>query len=226
MRPAQAVLVLCDGDLPAMVALSLAQDAAGQASAVGVLSAPVVPSGSALVAERIEALAESQSVRCLEFSAVSPAAVSTGHRRSRYLLEAVHQAVSNGYGSLVCPWQAEGFDPAADRRPDALPDVDALARELDRTLLVSRLATLDAPEHGAAVFEVQAPLMDLSDEQVAELALDLDVPIWRAWWWSLAEAQRPKDAALAELARACRSRWCSALERLGWSAQAEAAAAR
>lgn len=219
-------LVLCDGDVPSLVALSLTQDAVGTLGSVGVLSAPVAPSAAETIGARIHALADAQAARCLDFPAITPAALSTGHRRTRYLTEAAHQAMSNGSTALVCAWQAEGFEAEASRDRSALPSVEALARELDRTLLVSRLVTLDAAEHGVAVFEVQAPLMDLSDVQVAEMALDLDVPIWRAWWWEVAEGKRANDPALGERANACRARWCSALEALGWSAKAEAAAAR
>jgi hypothetical protein len=219
-------LVLCDGDLPGMVALGLTQDAQGATGGCGVLSGPVTTGSGEALSARIRALAEAQAAECLDFPAVTPAALASGHRRTRYLTEAVHQAISNGFTTLVCPWQAETFDPERSRPADELPSVDGLARELDRALLVSRLITLDAAEHGVGVFEVQTPLMDLSDAQVAEMALDLDVPIWRAWWWEAVGGKQAKDAALAERATACRDRWCTALESLGWSAKAEMAAAR
>lgn len=225
-NPSKQPLVLCDGDLPAMVALSLTQDAVGTLGSVSVLSAPIAPAAAESIGARIHALADAQATRCLDFPAIAPTALSTGHRRTRYLTEAAHQAMANGCTALICPWQAEGFEAEATRDPNALPSVEALARELDRTLLVSRLVTLDASEHGVALFEVQAPLMDLSDVQVAELALDLDVPIWRSWWWEVTQGKRTKDPALGDRASACRARWCSALESLGWSAEAEAAAAR
>lgn len=219
-------LVLYDGDLPGLVALSLTQEAQGGLGSCGVLSGPITASNAEGVNARIRALAEAQAAECLDFPAVAPASLQTGHRRTRYLSEAVHTALSNGFTTLVCPWQAEAFDPEQLRQADALPDVEALARELDRALLVSRLVTLDAAEHGVGVFEVQTPLMDLSDAQVAEMALDLDVPIWRTWWWEAATGKRAKDPALADRANACRDRWCGALEALGWSAAVEAAAAR
>lgn len=224
--PSKQSLVLCDGDLPALVALSLTQDAVGSLGTVGVLSAPIAPAGAEAIGTRIHSLADAQAATCLDFPAVAPNSLLTGHRRTRYLSETANLAMANGFTTLVCPWQAEAFDPDATRSTDALPSVDALARELDRTLLVSRLVTLDASEHGVAVFEVQAPLMDLSDVQVAEMALDLDVPVWRAWWWEAADGKRTKDAALNDRANACKARWCAALELLGWSAKAEAAAAR
>ena len=219
-------LVLCDGDLPSMVALSLTADAMSGLGSVSVLSGPITVVSPEIITAKIHALAESQAARCHDFPAVAPVAVSTGHRRTRYLFEAVQAALSNGCTTLVCPWQAEGLDPDTDRDADAPPGVDALARELDRALLVSRLVTLDASEHGVGVFEIQTPLMDLSDRQVAEMALDLDVPIWRAWWWDLTNGRKPKDAALADRAAAYRQRWESALIGLGWSAAAEASAAR
>ncbi len=229
MAPVQTskkTLVLCDGDLPGMVALSLIQDAQRSADAIGVLAAPVAADHAEAIAARIRLLAESQAVECLDFPAVAPATLSSGHRRTRYLTEAVHQALSNGYAALVCPWQAGTFDPEKPTSIDDVPGVESLARELDRALLVSRLVTLDAVEHGVSVFEIQTPLMDLSDAQVAEMALDLDVPIWRAWWWEAAAGKRARDPGVADRANACRERWCAALESLGWSIDAELAAAR
>ncbi|NRA58818.1 MAG: hypothetical protein HRU13_11955 [Phycisphaerales bacterium] len=219
-------LVLCDGDLPSMVALSLTQDAVGGMADVDVLSAPIVPAASDAVSTRIREYADAQAAECSDFPAVAPAALTSGARRNRYLTEAAQQATSGGYAALVCPWLADGFDPDAIRDCNAPPTVESLSRELDRTLLVSRLVTLDASEHGVSVFEVQTPLMDLSDAQVAEMALDLDVPIWRAWWWDLAQNKRSKESAVSARAEALRTRWCTALESLGWSASVEAAASR
>ncbi|MEQ8316895.1 MAG: hypothetical protein RIE77_13565 [Phycisphaerales bacterium] len=219
-------LVLCDGDLPGMVALSLTQDALGSAGSCGVLAAPVAADHAEGVSARIRSLAESQAAECVDFPAVAPAALTAGARRTRYLTEAVHHGMANGYGVLVCPWQAGAFDAEKPLGVDEVPTVDRLARELDRALLISRLVTLDASEHGVGVFEVQTPLMDLSDAQVAELALDLDVPIWRAWWWEVAAGKRAKDPAVADRANALRDRWCGALESLGWSIDAELAASR
>lgn len=219
-------LVLCDGDLPGMVALSLTQDALGSTGSCGVLAGAVATDHAEAITSRIRSLAESQAADCLDFPAVSPAAIASGSRRTRYLAEAVHHAMASGYASLACPWQAGAFDADKPLGIDEVPSVENLARELDRCLLVSRLVTLDAAEHGVGVFEVQTPLMDLSDAQVAELALDLDVPIWRAWWWEAAAGKRAKDPALAERATALRDRWCGALESLGWSIDAELAASR
>ncbi|MFI4916296.1 MAG: hypothetical protein ACIAS6_07320 [Phycisphaerales bacterium JB060] len=224
--PSKKVLVLCDGDLPGMVALSLVQDSLASAHGCGLLAGPVAAEHGEAIAARIRALSESQAAECLDLPAVAPASLASGPHRTQYLTEAVHQAMSNGYASLSCPWQAGSFDPEKAREIDEVPSVDSLARELDRALLVSRLVTLDAAEHGVGVFEVQTPLMDLSDAQVAEMALDLDVPIWRAWWWEAAAGKRARDPALADRANACRDRWCTALESLGWSVDTEMAAAR
>jgi hypothetical protein len=222
---ARRSLVLCDGDVPSMVALSLTQDALGGLGEVGVLAAPVAPAGAEAVGDRIRQMADGVAAACIDFPSVAPASLGGGQRRNRYLAEAAQQAALGGYGQLVCPWQADAFDPDATRDKYAVPGVDALARELDRALLVSRLVTLDASEHGVSVFEISTPLMDLSDVQVAEMALDLDVPIWRAWWWDAAKGGRGRDASLVSRAESCRQRWTNALEALGWSASVEAAAA-
>jgi 7-cyano-7-deazaguanine synthase in queuosine biosynthesis len=50
----------------------------------------------------------------------------------------------------------------------------------ERASQVSQLSLLDLPrEGGARTLEIETPLLDLSDGQVLELALDLDAPLPR-----------------------------------------------
>lgn len=88
--------------------------------------------------------------------------------------------------------------------PGPEPDLDALAEAVDRALLVSGLASLGRWSRSV---EVLTPYVDLIDEQIADLALDMDLPVWTCWWWG--------DAPGPEAARE-RDRWMPVLARQGW----------
>lgn len=213
-------LVLSDGDLPAIVAIGLALDAAGRQGRVEVLSDPYAAGGE-LALQKVRALADAQAIKAHDADRERGGGDDSGLDRSSRLLAAARAAVGLGAAKLVVPWQAVDADTAKADDPDRQPTVQTLTRELDRQLLVTRLVTLDAAEHGIASFEVDAPLADLTDVQVADLAMDLDAPIWRAWWWEASTSRRVRDADVAERAKACRQRWASALGRVGWDESVE-----
>jgi hypothetical protein len=82
--------------------------------------------------------------------------------------------------------------------------LDETGRIIDRVLLVSRLVSLEV---GSAASPVMvAPYADLTDAQIADLILDMDLPIWTCWWWGGASAE-----AAAE-----RERWTVAMRKAGW----------
>lgn len=87
----------------------------------------------------------------------------------------------------------------------ASPSLDRVAAAIDRALLVSRLVGLDI-DHRFADFEVQTPFVDLSDRQIAEMVMDIEAPLSACWWWG-----SPLAAAMA-----CRDRWGTLLRSLGW----------
>ncbi len=96
------------------------------------------------------------------------------------------------------------------------PDLDSIATTVDRTLLISRLASLDLwddPEAKVPEVLIETPLVDLSDEQVADLASDMSVP-WQTVWWL---------GAQGENARLARGRWEAVCQHFGLVVPAAAA---
>lgn len=60
--------------------------------------------------------------------------------------------------------------------------IQGLSDAADRALLLSRLLAMDSESAfngrlGAGRFIIQTPYLELSDEQMVELALDMDVPL-------------------------------------------------
>lgn len=117
------------------------------------------------------------------------------------LVAAAYAALRAGCSRLIWPVQVDRA--AGDREA-----LDHAAEACDRALLVSRLLLLDAA--GAPVPEVNilTPLVDLEDDQVAELALDLAIPVQSVWWWG--------SQVRGEQADYERQRWTTALEAVGW----------
>lgn len=83
-------------------------------------------------------------------------------------------------------------------------DLQRVSTTLDRALLVGRLVALEVGPEKAP--ELRTPYADFTDDQIADLILDMDLPIWTCWWW-------PGDTAAAA---AERERWAGALQRVGW----------
>lgn len=115
------------------------------------------------------------------------------------LLRAGSLARANGAATVIWP---------ATAGPDGRggPDLDRIAGIVDRALLVSRLASIGS----ARPVEIRTPYADIPDPGLADLVLDMDLPIWTCWW---AVEQPPADAAAAaEL-----DHWTALLRAAGWS---------
>ncbi len=104
------------------------------------------------------------------------------------LLSAAIEAVSFGLSRVIWPIHAGA---AKDVNTDALADV------CDRALLAGQLVGLDVARAGAAdgaalvrSVRIETPYADLTDAELMDLALDMDVPL-NACWWCLNEDARP-----------------------------------
>ena len=96
-----------------------------------------------------------------------------------------------------------------DAAADSL-DLDRIAQAADRALLAGRLAGLDATLHASPGVQVETPLLDLTDGQLADLAMDMDVPLETCWWWG-------GDTGHDAQAHQARARWRSSLAAVGYS---------
>lgn len=84
------------------------------------------------------------------------------------LLQAVSAASARGCGKVIWPIRLG-------------EDLDNASIAADRGLLISRLVTIDSTV-GASPVRIETPLLDLTLEQMLELAGDLDAPIEASWW--------------------------------------------
>ncbi len=120
-----------------------------------------------------------------------------GEREAVGLLSACHLAAALGCRRIVWPTSAAAGDSI---------DLDRLSAVTDRARVVSRLATLDVGPLGVSI---ETPYAELTDKQVADLALDIGVALETCWWWSGTKAS-------GNFGGAERTRWTNALLSVGW----------
>ncbi|QOJ01469.1 MAG: hypothetical protein HRU70_13640 [Phycisphaeraceae bacterium] len=231
------MLVICDGDLPGLVAAFSAREAyvawvhADRAREQNRPPGPIIwhptpPGHTEGFSPRTEharratssaAMARAASLRfecpgpgspvCPEVAHGSvsthddPAGLAWPHdgpAATCLLASACSAAVSMGRDGIVWPVQFES---------NGTPDIAPVSRAIDRALLVTRLWALDAWTHGRPGVHIETPYADLRDAQLAELALDLGVPVELCWW---------ADAHEGGVGWAQRERWTRVLERAGW----------
>ena len=214
-------MVLLDGDLPSVVALAAireemevhrreARPGSGTSGRVAVCGIPWNGPLGGLFYSAIRRLAEVDGLPIID--AAMPDfcnSTSPGLRESTGLLACAHAAAAAGYSRVVWPITAGAGEGV---------DIDRAAAIMDRALLCGRLVAIDASSHGRPGIHIETPYADLSDKQVADLALDMAVPLEGCWWWS--DRETGTDAG-AELARA---RWMPRLMEMGYVARQPAKA--
>jgi len=119
---------------------------------------------------------------------------------NRVLLSAA--ALAHSLGAPTVLWPASAGPAAGDS-----PDLDRVAETIDRALLVSRLACLGVPNP----VEIRVPYADITDAGLADLVLDMDLPIWTCWW------AQPTGNQHGNAASAEREYWTGLLRAKGWS---------
>lgn len=216
MSSAPRTLVLSDGGLASLVACVASREAAFAAvpSVTGTEQPPrplVVPAslpiGSARA--RLQAIARQCETLDLEFldSPSTPIAADdlSSERHTGDLVRAGYAAVRRECPNITWPVHFEHGEEI---------DLEAVSDAVDRALLMGRILTIDSP--GFPV-RIDVPYADLTDRQVADLVLDMDVPAQLCWWWHAQLADPSIPDSRAEFNHEHR-RWTAALAAVGWTA--------
>lgn len=184
-------LVITSGDLPGLVAAAIVSEDSVRRESIGA-GRPVVWSASALGHDAVSRHAASVGLRVVrrETGGEPVPGVGLAEATNRLLLDA--GTASLGLGCPVVVWPVLPAGPASTE--PAL--VELMADAVNRATLVSRLVSLDAPGVGLPEVRFETPFVDLTDQQLAELACDLGVRFEDCWWWSA-----DSSAASAERAR-------------------------
>jgi hypothetical protein len=198
MPPRLEALVLADGDVPGLLALA----AATTDSTARVLAWPALTPDPVTAQARREAATRQAELLGAGLFGPPPTngAEESDAGISGLLLRAAHLAARLGCSKVVWPVSAG----TANLGPEAAARI---AAALDRALLVTRLVRLDFTD-----VEIQTPYADLSDRQLADLILDMDLPLWTCWWYAPRPATDPAFAA----AGGAREHWSARLAEAGW----------
>jgi hypothetical protein len=122
-------------------------------------------------------------------AAALPEHIGSGAKTTAMLLSAAIEAASFGFSRVIWPVHAGA---AKDINTDNLADI------CDRALLAGQLIGLDLARAGNSAantplvrgVRIETPYADLTDAELMDLALDMDVPL-HACWWCLNEDERP-----------------------------------
>jgi len=101
-----------------------------------------------------------------------------GAIQSRMLLEAAQIALRSGIRRVV--WPVRVMRPECSDEMETM--VDQIAQAIDRAVLASRLASLDAESSAAVDVVIETPFVDLSNAQMFDLATDMGIPNETCWW--------------------------------------------
>ncbi|MBO6513642.1 MAG: hypothetical protein JJ974_06745 [Phycisphaerales bacterium] len=111
-----------------------------------------------------------------------------GVHQSRMLLDAAALAIKLGFKRVLWPIHIQESTEDAQR-------LSQISTAIDRSILAARLATLDAQSQGGVEVTIETPLVDLTDQQLADIAADLNVPITSCWWTDHALPQAETESA-------------------------------
>jgi hypothetical protein len=207
--PSLSTLVIADGGLPSLLAAAIE----AERRLVGGGGVLLMPWATAEPAATDQAVAVASIARFLRHDVAEPClappdvgdALPPGMRDSMCLLTALHTARLAGCERVVWPIQYHNDDSSIGG------DLDRIAAAVDRAQLIGRLALLESPRSGSDAVRIDAPLVDLTDAQIADLAVDVDAPVYLAWWWRTLADRRAEALAAAE-----RRAWLPALRDAGW----------
>lgn len=182
-------LVISHGDLPGLVAAMIASEETVRRESLG-RGRPVVWSGSSLGRTAAERQAKSLGLGVATRRGAPETGGHTGEAATRLLIDAATAALR-----LACPIVVWPIVPAGPASSEPAI-VELIADAVNRATLASRLVSLDAPAAGIPEVRIETPFVDLTDEQLADLACDVGVRFEDCWWWS-----NDSSAASTERAR-------------------------
>ncbi|MDF1809736.1 MAG: hypothetical protein P1U42_08580 [Phycisphaerales bacterium] len=112
-----------------------------------------------------------------------------GAIQSRILLEAAQIALRAGIRRVV--WPIRIMRPEMNIGMDSV--VDEIANTIDRAVLASRLASVDANEASAVEVVIETPFVDLSNGQALDLVRDMSIPLDTCWWYGARSLPNAQD---------------------------------
>lgn len=122
-------------------------------------------------------------------------ALPGGFGEATLLLAALAQAAKLDRSRVLWPRHVAG-------------DLNDMLDAADRALLVHRIGLIELENTESPNIRIDTPLIDLTDRQLVELAVDLDAPVWSCWF----EQPQAVDIPAAQREKA---RWEDLLKETG-----------
>lgn len=175
-RTPESILVIHDGSLPALAACLMAPELEAVVAWAPASGSSLRGVGAEEHAQRamVHQQAELLGFRAVVTAPAVPAAPNTpkGIEQTMSLLAAVSSAVELGCSRVVWPVTAG-------------EDFEQLAEAAERAALVNRLCWLDADqpsrERAPRAVRLDTPFLDLTGQQVLDIARDLGAPLQICW---------------------------------------------
>lgn len=214
MNAPERTLILVDGGLAAFVACAafseeraLAAAAAGEGTPAVegfALAYPANGAGHPLRAAAVKRHAVFAGLTALFPRPTASKHASEGHAETLDLIAAAYIAAEHRCTRIIWPVSAAVGENIS---------LDLLASITDRAMLVARLVAIDPAAAHVSELHIETPYSDLTDRQIADLAIDAGVPIEMCWW------HRPEipEALIDQHAERDRLRWLAALASVGWT---------
>lgn len=102
--------------------------------------------------------------------------------QTHHLLASAFLAARMGVDEIL--WPVHALTITDDPESSSHVDVERMAHIHDTAMLVSRLVSLNAAHHSNPGLRITTPYAMLSASQIADLVLDMDLPIDTCWWWN------------------------------------------
>jgi hypothetical protein len=201
---APACLIIADGSLATLIAVWREAVCRPGSTADSDETKPALWSPAGLSAGAAAANARFAQMAGLSTTVSGPLPASTsGISASLMLMAAGDEAARRGIGRVVWPVQ---FGTTDDQTR-----LTQVGGAFDRALLAARLLSVDSRQATGQSVLVHTPFAELTDNQLLDLAADLDAPVGAAWWCeSQGSTQQPPCGKCA----AC-LRWLSAMRHAG-----------
>ena len=140
---------------------------------------------------------------CLELTP-APFAGADWLAETSLLLSACAVAAAARRPTVVWPVQYESGDQI---------NLDRVSKAVDRSIAIARLVEIDSGLHACPDLHIDTPLVDYTDRQIADLAIDLSVPVHLCWWWGSGASAGDGGGGDADRLR---QRWMTTLAAAGY----------
>lgn len=194
-----STLILVDGCLTSLLACAYVRERLSglgqppapplQAAITGPHALPFTPNLNDPTIDALIKHAELFAINVVECIPQPPVgyAANSIEEQTHHLLASAYLAARMGIQEIL--WPIHALTITDNHEASSQLDIELMAHIHDTAMLVSRLVSLSASQHGNPGLRITTPYAALSATQIADLVLDIDLPIDTCWWWNNPSSQ-------------------------------------